>query len=177
MLPENNVPIRKGLRLHGFDYRQSGAYFVTICAAGKSCIFGEIRNNRMIPNRIGEIVQDNWTTLPVQFPGVRLDFWILMPNHFHGIIFLDGDQTSLCKVIGFFKKYCTSSIRKIIENPYFSVWQRSFHDHIVRNEMDLLRIRNYIATNPEKWATDPYFVTRTEGGTAVPSPTHNCPTR
>ncbi len=77
---------RRSIRLQGYDYTQSGAYFVTIVAEGRECLFGEIVDGEMHLNRAGRIVQREWERLPRRFPHVQLDAFVVMPNHIHGII-------------------------------------------------------------------------------------------
>jgi putative transposase len=77
---------RRSIRLQGYDYSRSGAYFVTICAAGRECLFGDVLDGIMHVNDAGRMVQSAWDGLPQRFPGIDADASIVMPNHFHGII-------------------------------------------------------------------------------------------
>jgi REP element-mobilizing transposase RayT len=77
---------RRSIRLPGYDYTQSGAYFVTICAYQKQCLFGEIVNGQMRLNQCGQIVAQTYQWLSQRYPYIYLDEWIVMPNHFHGIM-------------------------------------------------------------------------------------------
>jgi putative transposase len=77
---------RRSIRLKEYDYSAAGAYFVTICAFQRECLFGEIVDGEMVLNEIGTIVLDCWSKIPEYFPTVILDECIAMPNHFHGII-------------------------------------------------------------------------------------------
>jgi putative transposase len=79
---------RHSIRLPDYDYSQSGYYFVTLCAHGKECLFGDIENNNMVLNETGMLVKKKWYELPVHFPGIELYKMILMPNHLHGIIII-----------------------------------------------------------------------------------------
>lgn len=85
---------RQSLRLRGFDYAQPGAYFVTICTQGRVCAFGDIEGGEMRLNSVGRIVEEAWDELPSRFPGTELDERMVMPNHVHGIIVLDGPESS-----------------------------------------------------------------------------------
>lgn len=80
---------RRSLRLKGYDYSQPGAYFVTLVAHARLCVFGEVQDETMCLSRAGQIVKIMWELLPNYFP-IRLDEWIIMPNHFHGIIVIEG---------------------------------------------------------------------------------------
>jgi REP element-mobilizing transposase RayT len=86
-----STPVRRTIRLPGFDYTRPGAYFVTICAFNKACLFGNIVDGVMRFNGYGEIVQRSWDDLPNHFPHVELDQFVIMPNHVHGIIVLNDD--------------------------------------------------------------------------------------
>ena len=79
---------RQTIRLHGYDYSLPGTYFVTICVQNRECLFGDVENGKMILNKIGEIVQNQWLCLSTRFSNIRLDEFIIMPNHIHGIIII-----------------------------------------------------------------------------------------
>lgn len=135
----------------------------------------------MILNNIGKVVEDEWLKTNEIRSNVDLDYYVIMPNHLHGnLIILDVETSrrdvsrtnetgqrpvstqlkpnSLGSVIGQFKSVCTKRIRKLgYENFH---WQPRFYDHIIRNEADLRRIRNYIQNNPLKWELDEYFKLR-----------------
>ncbi len=154
---ETITNLRRSIRLPGFDYSQAGAYFVTICSESRRCLFGEISDFRMQPNSLGLLVIDCWTRLANDYPFVSLDMWVLMPNHLHAIIWLASNNPSnktLSQLIAAFKATSTSCARKALGSQ-FKLWQRGFFEHIVRNQNDLFRIRDYINTNPISWALDP----------------------
>ena len=161
---------RKGLRLYGYDYSMAGYYFITICAQNRKCMFGKIHNGQMFANDAGILVENIWNKLPQRFPNIELDVFIVMPNHFHGIIaIMDNDvgaihelplhsrttrrRMLLPKIIGYFKMNTAKQINSI-HGTYGKIWQRNYYDHIIRNENDLNRIREYIINNPNKWNTD-----------------------
>lgn len=79
---------RRSIRLKGYDYTQTGAYFITVCTWQRQCLLGEVVNGEMQLSRYGEAVKFNWDILPKRYNGVQLDAFIIMPNHVHGIIFL-----------------------------------------------------------------------------------------
>lgn len=83
---------RKSIRLKGYDYSQDGAYFVTICAQNRECLFGEIKDGKMILNDAGTFVKECWNETPKRYPIVILDEFVVMPNHFHGIIFIIDER-------------------------------------------------------------------------------------
>ena len=93
---ERNVrqvhPHRRALRLQGYDYAQAGAYFVTVCTRDRLCDLGHVENGEMVLSKTGQLAHAAWKVLPQHYPGVRLDAWVIMPNHVHGIIWLVGNE-------------------------------------------------------------------------------------
>jgi len=87
---------RNSIRLRGFDYSNNGAYFVTICAQGRECLFGGICQGEMILNEAGRMVTQIWTTLSAKFPEIILGEFVVMPNHFHGIIVITDVNAHGC---------------------------------------------------------------------------------
>jgi hypothetical protein len=77
---------RRSIRLQGYDYSQAGAYFVTICAQNRECLFGDIADGEMRLNDAGQMVQTVWDEIPAHYPGIDIDAFVVMPNHIHGII-------------------------------------------------------------------------------------------
>ena len=96
-MPAEESLHRRSVRLPGYDYAQSGAYFVTVVTAGRQCLFGEIINDEMQLNVLGQVAQDQWEKLPKRFPFVELGAFVIMPNHLHGIIVIhDRRGTASC---------------------------------------------------------------------------------
>ena len=81
---------RRSIRLQDYDYSSEGAYFVTMCTQNRECLFGEIVNGQMILNEYGKIVEQCWNDLPNHYDNIALDAYVIMPDHFHGIIFIVG---------------------------------------------------------------------------------------
>ena len=157
-------PQRKSPRLKGCDYTQAGAYFVTICQQNRVCLFGEIADGELRLNAAGDMVRAWWERLPGKFPALEIDHCVVMPNHFHGMVLLDGGQTGLSTAIQWFKAMTTNAyIRGVNEHGWIPferhLWQRSFHDHIIRDQRGLAMIRGYIETNPARWSEDTFHVT------------------
>jgi putative transposase len=162
---------RRSIRLKNYDYSQKGAYYVTIIVQHRECLFGDIGNNEMILNEPGKMINEQWSVLPGRFPNIELDLYQIMPNHFHGII-IAGATTRVAQnwagtrpaptlgdIIGAFKSINTSVYIKGVENnnwPRFvkRLWQRNYYEHVIRDEADLNRIRNYIQSNPANWNDD-----------------------
>jgi putative transposase len=141
---------RKLNRLQGYDYSNSAYYFVTIrLLEGR---MGEIKNNNVELNQTGNIIKSKLLSLTDKFPGMELDYYIIMPDHIHVIIIINNNNTckskSLSEIIGVFKLGCTQKIRLTFLPPIR--WQRSFHDRIIRSEEELRNKRNYILYNAIK---------------------------
>ncbi len=81
---------RRSIRLRGYDYSRPGAYFVTICVKNRECLLGEIRGGKMILNDFGKIIDYHWREIPTHFQNVKLDEFVVMPNHFHAVLWLVG---------------------------------------------------------------------------------------
>lgn len=153
---------RRSIRLRGYDYRQAGAYFVTISTYQYAPIFGEIADDAMRLNAYGQIVAEDWHWLADHHESVELDAFVIMPNHLHGIIVITngegGSRTArtkpLGRLIGAFKTVSTKHINEWRETPGATLWHRNYYEHIIRNATDLDRIREYIATNTARWLDD-----------------------
>jgi putative transposase len=188
---EKEFSNRRRLRLENFNYAANGAYFITTCTQNREDFFGEIKNKKMILNECGKIVQQKWLWLSKQYSYVNLDEFVVMPDHFHGILIINSifgenfqngsqfcDSSHFCRggsrpaptktipnstvkikpiteLIGAFKTTSSKQIHQSVR-PDFQ-WQRSFFDHIIRNEEELSRIRNYIRLNPLNWDKDKDF--------------------
>jgi putative transposase len=142
-------PNRKSPRLREYDYATAGSYFVTMCARGGACIFGAVIDDTVRLSRLGGIVEDHWIAIPRHFRGVVLDSFIVMPNHVHGIVSLlrAGHAPPLPRLIASFK----SAASRAAGRP---LWQRSYYDRVIRDEIELRMLRGYVVDNPLKWAVD-----------------------
>jgi REP element-mobilizing transposase RayT len=148
------------LRLKHYDYRQAGAYFVTICTLDRRCTLGKIVNEQVALSAAGELVQSSWLNLPSGFPGVELDACVIMPNHVHGVLVLpdragtglSGRAPTLGQIIRQFKGAACYLARRR-DAPDFA-WQRNYYEHVIRNEGELDRTRRYVVENPQKWELD-----------------------
>lgn len=157
---EMGKPRRRKNRLQGYDYSRTGWYFITICTKGREHFFGTIVGGdvHIAPHielsKIGKIVDHTIAAMPT------VDKYVIMPNHIHVIFRIpapgDGPMRtsapteSIPMVVRFLKRDVTMAYG-------FSIWQKSFHDHIIRGEADYLRIWHYIDTNPAKWREDCYY--------------------
>jgi REP element-mobilizing transposase RayT len=167
----HSLPERRSLRLEGYDYSQGGVYFVTICTEARLPLLGEIIDGQMLLSTAGEIAADEWLRSAELRTEVNLDEFVVMPNHLHGLVILSegagvgahgsapaGVATrrprSLSTLIAGYKAYSSKLINELRHGSGCRVWQRNYHEHIVRDEDELERIREYIRLNPAKWAED-----------------------
>ncbi len=154
------LPNRKPTRLKGYDYSAPGAYFITICTHNRKCILGNIVGEGLcaLPRnqltRIGKEVEKTIMYINENYNNVSIDKYVIMPNHIHLIVVLDNSggrgNRPLQKKLGHLKSNTTKKFDNIL-------WQRSYHDHIIRNEKDYRRIWEYIDTNPLKWELDCFY--------------------
>jgi putative transposase len=158
-------PQRRDPRLHSYNYTSQGAYFITICTCNKINIFGQIINGTMKLNLLGTAVEMVWKEIPSHYPGVNNEVFIVMPNHFHGIIAIHDVERAgskpaptkkypLSEIVRAFKTYSSRRINAIRDTMGTSVWQRNYYEHVIRIEDDYHEIGEYIVNNPAKWETD-----------------------
>lgn len=175
---------RRSIRLPEYDYTQEGAYFITICTAGKRHLFGEIDAVRMRLNKLGHIANTCWLETPRHNRNVMLDYFVIMPNHLHGIIFITEQQqppirdiprvtvgaqhaapsrlpevvpNSVGAIVRSYKSAVARIIHSLRGHEHLKIWQRNYYEHVIRNEDDLLQTREYVANNPAQWALDEYY--------------------
>lgn len=159
-------PNRKNLRFASYNYSEPGEYFVTICTKGFKNYFGRVVNSRVELSRIGKIANECWRDIPNHFPNVKLDEYVVMPNHVHGVVVIGGfagtadlrslrDRTKMLlpKIIHGFKSSVTRILHKIDGEIPFA-WQKSYFDHIIQTDEALDNIREYIRLNPLNWEND-----------------------
>ena len=164
------MPKRKQNRLPNYNYASNGTYFVTICTADRKNLFWE-RNQPFVvgediiipPEEIrlsayGKIVRQAILQIPTHYENFELLQYVIIPNHIVLILHIvngSGQMISaptISTIIGQLKRYITKKIGK-------PIWQKSFHDHIIRNKEDFDMIAKYIYENPTRWQYDRYFNT------------------
>ena len=156
---------RKSIRLKEYDYSQPGEYFVTICTQNHEYLFGSIVNGNMDLNEKGKVVDKCWKGIPEHFSNVALDEYIIMPDHFHGIVIINEfdingrgeiisplQKPTLGKIVAYFKYQSTKLINELQGTPAAKVWQRNYFDRVIRDEKELQNICDYIANNVLAWA-------------------------
>ena len=148
----DRFPVRKNPRLQNYDYSTPNYYFITICTHEKRCIFGKPDSL----NPFGIIAEEAFAEIETHFPGVRVDKFVVMPNHVHGIVVLQTCDTALSTILGLYKSSVSKKIHKT--RPSIVAWQTSFHDHVIRNQRDYERIWLYIDTNPIRWENDCFYL-------------------
>ena len=180
MKVDPDKPHRRSLRLRDYDYSQAGAYFITICTQNRECLFGEVANDEMRLNDAGRMVESWWGELLNKFPLVETDEYVVMPNHFHGIVVLVGaalcgrpggevvvevpsgrrhqghcqprighpyrGAPTLGDIMDWFKTMTTNNyIRGVKQHGWVTfpgkLWQRNYHEHVIRNEEELHSLR------------------------------------
>lgn len=162
---------RRSIRLKGYDYSRAGAYFVTVCAQNRECLFGDVTDGQMVLNTAGKIVADEWMKSGEIRDEIELGEWVVMPDHFHGILVINDSvgaihesplqmtvtqrrNMALPKLIGRFKMLSAKRINELRNTPGGKIWQRNYYEHVIRNDDELNRIREYIANNPARWEMD-----------------------
>ena len=150
---------RKRLRLEGYDYASCGAYFVTVCTKEKRSILAHIvgADAHIGPHvaltRYGRIVEKYLCRIP------GITEYVIMPNHVHMIVIIEPEESGPMRASApTISQYIKSFKGLATKEAGISLWQRSFYDHVIRDETDYLRIASYIMENPAKWMEDPYYV-------------------
>jgi putative transposase len=188
-MTNNTDKRRHSIRLPGYDYSATGAYFVTICTHRRECRFGRISAaGNVTLNHYGLITFDEWRYSAAMREEIDLDAFVVMPNHVHGIVVIRYDicgnnvgatgqsplqepeypprgpaGRSLASFIVGYKGAVTRRINALRKSPGAPVWQRNYYERILRNEEELNRARFYIRENPARWADDDYYPAAREG--------------
>ena len=155
---------RKANRLPEYDYSTPGAYFVTICTHNrKNTLSAIVGDGSPVPKLPGQIAEKYIQMIPDHFPAVNVDHYVIMPNHIHLLLQIKSsdESESLCpslgNIIGWYKYQVTKSINNYCDTNGTRFFQRSYHDHVVRNEQDYQKIWLYIETNPIRWINDCFY--------------------
>lgn len=189
---KNLATFRKPIRISTGKYREPGLYFLTSCSYEKAPLFGSVQEGKLTLNSVGKMISRWWEKLPGKFSRIELRDFIIMPNHFHGIIIIEreepsdankeepwmdskreeprllpygsacgegkGVDPSIPRIMQWFKTMSTNEFlrfqKQSCESDSPRLWQRSYYDHIIRNDADYRRISDYIKNNPGKWMAD-----------------------
>lgn len=158
-----DLPTRKPYRLQDFDYSTPGAYFITICTKHKKCMFWEsvgasiARPHRPPLSPLGKIVDQTIAQIPIHYPAISVDHYVVMPNHIHLLLQINTDcdgRPMVAPTISVVVQQLKGIITKKIG---YSVWQKLFHDHVIRGASDYQKIWQYIDANPARWKDDCFY--------------------
>ena len=146
-----DFPNRKPNHLPSFDYSTPGAYFVTICTKDRKCILWDkvgasiARPNNAQLSTYGKIVAQAICDIPLHYPAISVDHYVIMPNHIHLLLQINTDTNG--------RPMVAPTISTVVQ----SIWQKLFHDHVIRGEKDYLKIWEYIDSNPALWKEDCFY--------------------
>jgi len=177
---KNELPQRKSIRLKNYDYSSNGYYFVTICADKKQNLFSTVTvydNSKELDtykdmvyadkivslSKIGLIVRNQLLSLEKRYESVKIDEYVIMPNHIHAIIIIENKTAgaspcpTLSDIICTYKSLTTIECNKIYNKHNRKIFQSSFYDKIISNEKSYLKVWEYINENPRKWENDEYY--------------------
>lgn len=152
----NNLLKRKRNRLNNYNYGENGAYFITVCTKNREKIFWETEESTQIRlSEIGRITEEKILRIDeIYNNSVKVDKFVIMPNHIHLIIFINGRRPMVAPTVSRVIQQLKGAVSKDLD---LNIWQKSFHDHVIRNEKDYREIWKYIDENPQKWQEDCYF--------------------
>lgn len=164
-------PARKHTRLKEYDYAAGGAYFVTICTQDRACLFplpvGAAPCGR--PDLARSVARKWIEKIPEKYPGVRVEKYVVMPNHIHALFVFENISAAgghmgppLPRIVDWYKTMTTNEYIRLVKTgkllPFQKrVWQRGYHEHIIRDENDFLTHWQYIGDNPALWEQDKYY--------------------
>ena len=162
---ENNLPKRKHPRLPHYDYSTTGAYFITICTLNRRCLLSRIVGRGLAPAKIqytvyGQIAQEQLLLLEQRYPPLKIDQYVIMPNHIHAILLLeetagDSQHPTIMDIVCAYKSLTTRQCKKA--QPIDRLFQTSFYEHVIRGREDYNEIAEYIVNNPKRWELDKLY--------------------
>ena len=148
---EHKLPQRKTIRLKHYDYSNNGMYFITICTKERKQLLGKINENEIMLYNAGTIIQKHTKNIEKLFNNIKIDEYVIMPNHIHMIIEItEKTEINIPRIIKQFKGCITKELG-------YSIWQKSYYEHIIRNEKEYFKIKEYIRNNVINWNKDKYF--------------------
>ena len=159
---ENRFPNRKHPRLDDYDYSTAGAYYITICTQNRRNLLSQIVGRGLAPAEIqyteyGEIAQEQLLLLEERYPTLKIDQYVIMPNHIHAILILSDttepvNRPTITDIICAYKSLTTRACKQVY--PIEKLFQTSFYEHIIRGQADYDNIAQYILNNPKQWEID-----------------------
>ena len=165
-MENDKFPKRKINRLKSWNYSNNGGYFITICTDNRKHILSKICVGDGFPvpqlTKTGQIVDDYIKNINLKYSCVTVSEYVIMPNHIHLLLLIDNNGTgnpspTVGNIIGWFKYNTTKSVNEKYKTAGNKLWQRSYYDHIIRDEKDYTEKLNYILSNPLKWIDDEYY--------------------
>ena len=164
-MENKKLPKRKRTRLNGYDYSNAGSYFITICSKDKKPIFsrivgvGDLDDPRVFLYRYGEIIKNNIEYMNNVYDYIEIDNYVIMPNHIHILIsvYADGMSRSPSPTNEVIPTFVRTLKRFVNKEAGENIFQRSYNDHIIRDERDYLARWKYIENNPIKWELDELY--------------------
>ena len=160
---------RRSIRLRHHDYSQSGVYFVTLCTKNRESLFGEISDGKIALSLVGDMILQQWHDLPNRFPEIKLDTFVIMPNHIHGIICIKPvgalfvapnsndviyQDAALNQIIRAFKSITAIAGNRLLDKTGQPFWQRNYWERIILDQTELENTREYINNNTAQWELD-----------------------
>ena len=163
---DRNFPLRKHSRLKQYDYSTPGYYFITICTQNRRCLLSHIVGRGLAPAAIqftvfGEIAKQQLFLLEKRFPNLKIDQYVIMPNHIHAILLLedmvgDGHRPTITDIVCAYKSLTTRECKKV--QSIDKLFQTSFYEHVIRGREDYDEIAEYIVNNPKQWELDKLYL-------------------
>ena len=163
---ENVLPKRKHPRLAHYDYSTAGAYCITICTHNRKCLLSNIVGRELAPAEIqytayGTIAQEQLLLLEKRYTTLKVDRYVIMPNHIHVILLLEetagvSTRPTITNIVCAYKSLTTRACKKV--QPIDKLFQTSFYEHVIRGNRDYEEIAEYISNNPKQWELDKLYV-------------------
>ena len=158
-------PARKAYRLREYDYSSPGAYFITICTKNKEHLLWSkavgasiARPHKPELSPWGRVVEEAIHEIPEKYPAVNVDNYAVMPNHIHLLLTISADESGRAMLAPTVSTVVQQMKGAVSKKLGCSIWQKLFHDHVVRNLRDYEEIWNYIEDNPHRWTEDCFYI-------------------
>ena len=161
-------PKRKHIRLKDYDYSRAGSYFVTVCVQDRRCLLSKVVGRGLAPAEIrltacGRVAEEELLALMERYPMIRLDKYVIMPNHIHMLIRITQEtaeaspRPTLMQAMAAWKSLSTRRWNRMTGNAGEKLWQQGYYEHIIRDDNDFMAHWTYIDQNPAGWSEDEYF--------------------
>lgn len=157
------LPVRKKIRLDGFDYSSCGTYFVTICTTKRYALLWEEASIGQIEpplSQMGKIIETAIQQIPGHYDAIEIDKYCIMPDHVHLIVIIRPSEQTPCAIDPAAQRATSAMLLNVIGSMKrwvsrqlgYSIWQKSFYEKIIRNSVEMDEVRQYIQDNPQKYA-------------------------